>query len=156
MMWAVRLGFTFWKTNSSRINMASIQTVPQVNTISPLPHEPVFSNDTNDATVDIPLGGAKVSSYTFITCFLFCEDSALSLFYSNPCTSGFCLRSPQWMIFLNLPGVEAKGERASGQGARAPEEREGICLYSLSDWDAVHSVTTVRYFVWQYLYKFVV
>lgn len=35
------------------------RTVPQVNTISPLPHEPVFSNDTNDATVDIPLGGAK-------------------------------------------------------------------------------------------------
>jgi hypothetical protein len=32
-----------------------IQSVPQVNTISPLPHEPVFSND---AAVDIPLGSA--------------------------------------------------------------------------------------------------
>lgn len=37
------------------------KSVPQVNTISPLPHEPVFSGSTaaKDATVDIPLGGAK-------------------------------------------------------------------------------------------------
>lgn len=48
-----------------------IQSVPQVNTISPLPHEPVFSNDANDVTVDIPLGGAKVSSHVIISCLDF-------------------------------------------------------------------------------------
>ncbi|KAG0576994.1 hypothetical protein M758_5G105700 [Ceratodon purpureus] len=37
------------------------KSVPQVNTMSPLPHEPVFSGSStaNDATVDIPLGSAK-------------------------------------------------------------------------------------------------
>jgi len=51
-----------------------VQSVPQVNTISPLPHEPVFSND---ATVDIPLGGAKVSFHVVISClafFVYCSS----------------------------------------------------------------------------------
>lgn len=40
-------------------------SVPQVSNsrLSPLPHEPAFAGSAaaNDATVDIPLGGAKVS-----------------------------------------------------------------------------------------------
>ncbi|XP_024364882.1 secretory carrier-associated membrane protein 2 [Physcomitrium patens] len=37
------------------------KNVPQVTTMSPLPHEPIFSGSvaSNEATVDIPLGGSK-------------------------------------------------------------------------------------------------
>jgi hypothetical protein len=50
-----------------------MQNVPQVNSISPLPHEPVFSGSAaaNDATVDIPLGGAKVGRLGVIPCLAF-------------------------------------------------------------------------------------
>lgn len=46
-------------------NVQQSGSVPQVSNsrLSPLPHEPAFAGSAaaNDATVDIPLGGAKVS-----------------------------------------------------------------------------------------------
>lgn len=52
----------FWRKYFANLGPYHVQNVPQVTTMSPLPHEPIFSGSvaSNEATVDIPLGGSKV------------------------------------------------------------------------------------------------